>query len=313
MKSVYTPGQAMEHVSLGELAKLAEAGGSTRGSLLAILRHLAELCPRCGEDLAPLFERLQATSSEARNEQGFLAQLLKTAWELSAERGEENWQALAEEMLSLPAEDRDALWHCDPRTHQLALGMALLELGESRLAAHTAETNRAAEAKQAAELVLALVERRATDLPPGHPGLESLAADQAAQAFALLAQVALLGKNTEAAAGPLLAARATADQGTGDPEVAAAVGITEALLLWVRGDGEASLRAHEQVARLWAAVGEPVREALVQARRATVLDSLGRPAEALAARARSASLCRLAGVDPPTCGWLEEEPSGTRH
>ncbi len=313
MKSAFTPGQTTEHVSLLELAELTEAGASTRGLLLAIFRHLAALCPRCGEELAPLLGRLQASRVEGRSEEDFLATVLKAAWDASLERGDEDWHALAEEMLRLTPEDRDLLWASDPRTHQLALGLALLELGESRLGSHTAKANGAAEAKQAARLVLALLERRASDPPKGHPGLQSLAADQAAQAFALLAQVELLARDTEAAAGPLLAARAAADQGTGDPEVAAAVGLAEALLLWVRGEGEASLRKHSQVARLWAATQEPRREALVHARRSTVLESLGRVGEANKARAQAAALCRAAGLDPALVAWLGEEPSTTRH
>jgi hypothetical protein len=229
----------------------------------------------------------------------WLSHLMQAAFDASEkDNAAEDWRGLADELAKLSAEERETLWRCDPRTHRLALGFALLERSENLL------THDPAGARQAAQLLLALLERRTCGDGADARGCGGIAGDLASGAWCVLAQLSLLRLDAEAAAGPLLAADALAEQGTGDPEVAARLLLTRGLMLWVRGQPEDSLSMHLLAARIWREAGEPLQEALVHARRATLFGSLGDEEATRLAWEQAARLCHEAGGKVPE-SWLQ--------
>lgn len=212
-----------------------------------------------------------------------------------------DWQQLADLYLALPPAERSDRLAADPHGSRLELGLAMVDRAAGALARSRAE------AGELADLGLLVVDRAVEEGGVvAEPGGLAVALDAAATGWAVHAEVALLDDDHERAELALLTARLLADHGSGDPLVAGAVAMAQALFLWVAGDLEQTTGHLDSAVALYRQVGEARREALALLRKAMLLEGAGRTDEARQVLARVVELSRAGTLSEEACGLLEQ-------
>ncbi len=212
-----------------------------------------------------------------------------------------DWQHLTDLYLALPPAERSDRLAADPNGSRLELGLAMVDRATGVLARSRAE------AGELADLGLLVVDRAVEEGGAAvEPGGLAVALDAAATGWAVHAEVALLDDDRERAELALLTARLLADHGSGDPLVAGAVAMAQALFLWVAGDLEQTAGHIDSAVALYRQVGEGRREALALLRKAMLLDGAGRTSEARQALARVVELSRTGTLSEEARGLLEQ-------
>lgn len=286
------------HLS-AEWVRRALVGEADTETVMAVaLLHLIDHCPHCGEALAELREDLEPLTATPGLSGGFMAALLKANAELELAQ-DEDWSALAIEILSLRPEARELLWQEDPRVRSFSLPMALLDRAEAQ------RHQRPGEARLAAELVLTHCYRRLQEADAAVAGtIRPLVYDLACAASLHLAESHLLGGEREAAERWLFQAELLLDVGSGDAVLLADAVVVRALLAFSEGEAEKALSRLDNASRLLERLQDPERQAIVERRKALVYDYLGDGSAAAQARDRAAALVGRA------LGTSGERPAG---
>lgn len=287
------------HLDRSTLAVFA-AGELPPTALVArLLRHLAELCPICAEEV------VAAQAEKRRRGGGSAAELaaapacspvLTTAWKSARDRFSalepeiEAGRHRAREILLHAPSERPALIAAAPGGELPGLVAALAAACESAL------PRSPAEAAQLAEMVLTAAQRLGP-LPHG----AAFAADRQAEAWLKLGEARHGCGDKEASEAALDAAERSAAEGSGEPLLAAEILAIRAALRRSGGRLDEALALVERAIDLYSAAGETGRQANLLIEKASLLGERGEAREGVAVVGRALALLDAAG-DPVAAG-----------
>lgn len=234
-------------------------------------------------------------------EQAFASVRQRLAERAEVESATVDWQRLVDAYLALPGPERSERLADDPYARRLELALTLADRAAGALASSRGE------ARDLADLALAVVDQvlEAGGLA-AERGALAVAVDAAATAWAVHAEALLLDDDRERADLALLSARLLADNGSGDPLVAGAVAMAQALSHWVAGDLERTAGHLDTAVALYRQVGEARREALALLRKAMLLEGAGRTEDACQALGRVVELSRAGALSQDARELLDQ-------